>query len=139
MELISWRGLHIYPLPAEFAIEVTQADINNGIPGSCTDCAISLAACRALGIPELGFLATSSRGIVLFLRSQSSRAGITLGERAIAWSCAEAGPPHALIPMGAYNLFIDDFDNEQAANPQPSSFHFYLEQGSLINFKETQL
>lgn len=65
--LLDWRGLHIYPLPATLELDVQERHIKNGTPGSCTDCAISLAACEYLGIPCIGLLTTTpGAGVTLY-------------------------------------------------------------------------
>jgi len=67
LTLIDWHGLHIYPLPAVLELDVQDRHIKNGTPGSCTDCAISLAACEYLGIPCIGLLTTTpGAGVTLY-------------------------------------------------------------------------
>ena len=66
MQLLSNIQAHIFPLPERFELQVGYLDYKLGIKGSCTDCAIARAACRALGIPRIGLITVSAAGIKLW-------------------------------------------------------------------------
>lgn len=128
MQLLSWKGLNIYPLPAEFTAEVTAEDIEQGVKGSCTDCAISKAVCRALGLPLIGLLATSMNDIMLFsqLSAGSGHLAPLFGLRGAAVAC--------WLPDDSkeQTKFIFNFDAGKEV--QPTSFTYSLLDG--INYKE---
>lgn len=92
--------------PAELVIEVTAEDIRLGTPASACQCAIALAALRALGDGFAGFLMAEDAGI---------------GEERLQVSLYENRAAH--VPYAAYPLppaavsFIDRFDNGRPVEP----------------------
>lgn len=124
MQLLSWNGLNIYPLPAQFKAEVTAEDIEQGVKGSCTDCAISKAICRVLGLPCIGLLATYTSDVTLFSK---------LGSQGRLWTPDIAY--WAPSDVKSYEEFIANFDTGEQVSPTTFTFHLI----DTLTIKEVQL
>lgn len=90
--------------PAELVIEVTQADIDNGVPGNMCRCPVAIAAVRALGGDWAGYLAVEEKASeVLQVSLYASR-------------CALG--PYAAYPLpGDAADFVARFDDEDTVVP----------------------
>jgi len=124
VKLLTWKNLHLFPLPAEFTAEVTAEDIEQGVKGSCTDCAISRAVCRALGLPLIGLLATSMTEVSLYREAQPNRGYVTFEDTVAEYTPLPEEPSQA--------NFVVEFD--YGSTPQPTRFRYSLSEG--INYEE---